>query len=330
MKSSFSLSGMLQYLYVIFASTIGIAIAFNLFMTNWDSPFLTHQPGTRYLLVLAPSFIAFIFVIAALFAFLAVIFFPMWKQFFDLLMESLSGKDTLSKLGVITIVLLGGGSFLVILQTYLQISDLFQILPPELWPTGLSDRVQTVVIAIVLTILPIPLISLLIFDRAYGIGRKVAFPIEDKTILVAEAYELIRFRKILQNTLLINGVTISVVPVMTAILRSAFIDLYTADVVEKTWPIIYPIMFGLGFTTVLIIFYAPAHLMLNQAGQQLRDAICPINNIADIEANMQERRELDDWLQTNLDLVQNLKAGIATLAPLITGFLTSIPGLKIF
>jgi hypothetical protein len=216
------------------------------------------------------------------------------------------------------------------LQTYLQISDLFQILPANLWPTELGDRVQFVIVSIILTILPIPLISLLIFERVYGVVRKVASVIEDKNILVTDAHLLIRFRKILQNTLLINGVAISVVPVVTAIMRSAFIDLYTVEVVEQTWPIIYPIMYGLGFTTVLIIYYVPTHLMLNQAGQQLRDKLCPINEISDIDVNMKKRKELDDWLQTNLDIVQNLKAGIATLAPLITGLLTSIPGLKLF
>jgi hypothetical protein len=129
---------------------------------------------------------------------------------------------------------------------------------------------------------------------------------------------------------LINGVASSAVPVLTALLRSAFINLYTAEVIERTWPIIYPIMYGLGFTTVLIIFYVPTHLMLNQAGQQLRDMLSPVNEFANLEDTMKKRRELDSWLQTNLDLVQNLKAGMATLAPLITGFLTSIPGLKLF
>ena len=66
MKNS-PLMGMFQYLYVVFASTIGIAIAFSLFMNNWDSPFLTRHPGTNFIVVAAPSFIAFVFVIAALF-----------------------------------------------------------------------------------------------------------------------------------------------------------------------------------------------------------------------------------------------------------------------
>ena len=78
MKNS-PLIGMLQYLYVIFASTIGVAVVFFLFMKNWDSPFLTNHPGTSNYIVVAPSFIAFLFVVAALFAFLAVIFLPLSK-----------------------------------------------------------------------------------------------------------------------------------------------------------------------------------------------------------------------------------------------------------
>lgn len=329
MKNS-PLMGMFQYLYVVFASTIGIAIVFFLFIKNWNSPFLTDQSGTNFLRVAAPSFIAFVFVIAALFAFLAVILLPLWKQFFDLLMESVSEQTGRTKVGTIILVLLGGLSFLMILQYYRQISGSFQILPHELWPEGLDDRVQVIVAGVMITILPIPLISLLIFERAFGISRKISLSPDNENELVSDAHNLIRFRKILQNTLLINGVAISVVPVMTAILRSAFINLYTVEVVEQTWPAIYPIMFGLGFTTVLIIFYAPAHLMLNQAGQQVRDALCPIRVFSDIETNMKKRKELDIWLQTNLDLAQNLKAGIATLVPLITSFLASIPGLKIF
>ena len=330
MKRFFALMGMFQYLYVIFASVIGIGITFDLFLTNWNSPFLTRTPDTHQIVVAAPSFIAFVFVVAALFAFLAVILFPVWKQFFDLLKESLAGYQGVNKFGVILMVLSGAGIFLVTLQTYLQFSSRFQILPHGSWPEGLSERLGIVGLGVIITILPIPLISMLIFEQAYRVVAKLDTSVKDDETLMADARRLIQLRKILQNTLLINGVTISAVPLITAIMRSAFISLYTVDVVEKYWPIIYPIMYGLGFTTVLIIFYAPTHLMLNQAGERLRDALCPLSDVANIEADMKKRKELDDWLQTNLDLVQNLKAGIATLAPLITGFLTSIPGLKIF
>jgi hypothetical protein len=329
MKNSFAFPSLLQPLYVVFASLAGIAIAKALFAQNWESPFMTVSPNGR-INVLAPDYIAFVLVSAALLAFLAVIILPLWKQLFDLIRDGVADQSPFNKIGTIAMMLLGALSLIIILQAYLGFSSSFAIVPDGTWPDGLSERLNVLFVGIILTIIPVPLIGLMIYGMAHGIVKSIPSLKNDEKGLLEIAYTLIRYRTLLQNGLLIMGVIVSAVPVVTAIMRSAFIEVDKTGEIEMMWPIIYPIMYGLGFTTILVIFYAPAHLMLNQAGQELRDALCSINSLSDIEQNLKRRKELEDWLQVNLSLIENLRAGIVTLAPLITGFITSISGLKIF
>jgi len=330
MKRSLIFLSMFQPLYVIFASSIGFTLANALFMKNWNSPFLTRESNGHFVQVSAPNFIAFVFVVAIMLAFVTVVFLPLWKQLIDLVRENISGQNTLNKLGTLVMLLLGALSFILVLQVYTQISSSVRIMPEGLWPAGLAERLGVLLSISFIAIMPVPLIILLIFGKTYEVTKKISSHKGDEKKLLGFAYDLIRYRNLLQNCLLIIGVIVSGVPIITAIMRSAFMELDATGKVETMWPILYPLMYGLGFTTVLIMFYAPAHLMLNQAGRQLRDTLCPIDEISAIDKTINMRKELDDWLQINLNLVENLKAGVFTLAPLITGFITSIPGLKIF
>jgi len=329
MKRQFSFLGMLQPLYVVVASTIGIAAAKTLFMENWASPYWIKEPD-GLVQVLVPDFMAFVFVVAILLAFLAIVFMPMWKLLFDLVKETISGLGYFNKLGNIAMLLLGALSFLLVMRVALNISDSIRITPDGTISDELSLRLGVLIVCILVTITPIPLISLLLFGRAYELTEKIPLLEGDEPRLFEIAYQLLRYRNLLQNSLLVIGIIVSAVPIVTALLRSAIIELDKTETVATMWPMIYPIMYGLLFTTVLLLFYAPTHLMLTQAGQKLRDELCPIHDLSDMDKNMKRRRDLDEWLQINLSLAQNLKAGIITLAPLITSFVTSIPGLKIF
>ena len=332
MKNS-PLVGLFQYLYVVFAGILGISIAVKLFAQDRNSAFWQVDPiNSNLVLVKAPVFITFIFFVAFIFAFLAVIFLPLWKQLFDLLKEGIWVADFRLRVGKVILLCVGELGFLLMLSVFFQIAGSIRILPHNITSDlrDLLSQMRVLIACILVVVMPVPMISLIVYDMAYEIMKRLPMHADDEKALLSMAMTLLRYRKYLQNNLLLIGIVTSMVPILTAVVRALAIQVDTTGTVKDMWLDLYPIMYGLAFTTILIVFYAPSHLALNQAGSQLRDAICPISDTEELEVKMKKRKELDDWLQTNLDLFQNLKAGMATLAPLITGFLTSIPGLKIF
>ena len=125
---------------------------------------------------------------------------------------------------------------------------------------------------------------------------------------------------------MIAGIVVSIVPIATATLRSVLITTGYAD--ENNFPVTVMISYGLFFTMVLVLFYAPTHLLLTETSRKLRDGLCPIENVSKLEECLRQRKSLDEWLQTNVGLAQNLKAGIVALSPLISSFLASVLGIK--
>jgi hypothetical protein len=140
------------------------------------------------------------------------------------------------------------------------------------------------------------------------------------------AVALLRYRSLVQNHLLIAGIVVSIVPVAAASLRSILIAIGT--VTEKSFPVTIVMMYGLFFTGIMILFYVPTHLLLTDSSRQLRDRLCPLDDLTQLEENLRKRKTLDEWLQTNIGLTQNLKSGIVALAPLVSAFVASVPGIK--
>jgi hypothetical protein len=56
--------------------------------------------------------------------------------------------------------------------------------------------------------------------------------------------------------------------------------------------------------------------------------LCEINSISELEDKFRKRQMLDELLQTNIGLGQNLKSGIVTLAPMLTGLVVSLLGIS--
>lgn len=329
MKRSSDFLSMLQPLYVAVASIIGIAIAGYMFIWSWKSPFIAESSGetvlgNTILQVTVPNFIAFVFVIAIWFAFSMVIFLPIWKQLFDLIGEITLGKDKFYKIGTITFLIVGLIVFIIILDLFLQISGPIRVAPDDIWPAGFYERIRVLIIFIAFTIMPMPLIILLIYSKVYEIGKGISSVKGNKKEWFKIAYNLLRYRSLLQNVLLIFGIVVSMIPIVGATFRSVSIALDSPNHrVEDMFPIIYVVIYGLLFTIILVVFYAPTHLILTQVCQQLRDVMCPIENLSDLDKNLKRRKDIDDWLQINISITQNLKAGVVTLAPLITSFVTT-------
>lgn len=80
----------------------------------------------------------------------------------------------------------------------------------------------------------------------------------------------------------------------------------------------YVLEYGLFFTGLLAIAYAPSFLAMRRAGLRLRNKAYPMlaPGNAGFFDRLEERRRLDEFLQTNLSANANFKAGVAILTPL--------------
>jgi hypothetical protein len=87
------------------------------------------------------------------------------------------------------------------------------------------------------------------------------------------------------------------------------------------------IVYGLIFTLLLILIYVPTYVTLSDVGRELRDTKYPLN-IDNLEETIKKRKVLDDLLQTNIGITENLKNGIFTLSPLVSGLVASLLRIK--
>ncbi len=87
----------------------------------------------------------------------------------------------------------------------------------------------------------------------------------------------------------------------------------------------YVALYGLFFTLLLALAFAPSYLALRSAARELREDTLPLPppTANEFDEVRQKRRALDELLQTNLSAFGSFKAGIAILSPL-AGSLTAL------
>jgi hypothetical protein len=62
-------------------------------------------------------------------------------------------------------------------------------------------------------------------------------------------------------------------------------------------------------------------------GREFRDAKYPYpQQLGEFKGIMEKRKILDELLQTNVGITENLKNGIFTLSPLVSGLMASLLG----
>ena len=90
----------------------------------------------------------------------------------------------------------------------------------------------------------------------------------------------------------------------------------------------YILAYGLLFTGVLALAFAPSYLFMRRAGTELRDRSYPLpepENARFFEV-VDNRNSFDALLQTNLSATATFKAGVAILTPLAASLLsTNLP-----
>jgi hypothetical protein len=89
---------------------------------------------------------------------------------------------------------------------------------------------------------------------------------------------------------------------------------------------LYVLAYGLIFSGVLGIAFAPCFLSMREAGTRLRDATYPLPDPSDptFFDVVENRRKFDDYLQTNLSATTTFKAGVAILTPLVAGLTSTL------
>lgn len=307
---------MVHPLWVLLTAAAGVVLAWFLFQYGYPPP--QDAQGE-----VPAEFWVWLFLIAVYMAILAVFLLPMWALFLSLFKSQVwQGQDARHRLISISLLVLSA-----VVLAFIVMSPYLYRLPLDIdenniLPSNHTQRMQIVYLCTFLVVLPIALGILLVFTAVQDKMDIIQAAKEDKRLFEI-ADELTGYRSVLQIFLLVAGIILSLVPLNTAALRQVLIAL------GGGFPIEFVIIYGLFYTFVLILIYSPTHLALTETSRTLRDRMCPINNLSNITDAVDKRRALDELLQTNMGLGQNLKAGIATLAPLVTALVASLLGINL-
>lgn len=120
-------------------------------------------------------------------------------------------------------------------------------------------------------------------------------------------------RRDLTSLLAVAGALIGLATLATGALRLAVLATDRLQFASE-----YVVAYGLFFTGLLAIGFAPAFLAMRGAGARLRDSAHPLSapNDADFAEVIARRAALDVVLETNLSASATFKAGVAILTPL--------------
>ena len=112
--------------------------------------------------------------------------------------------------------------------------------------------------------------------------------------------------------LAIAGGIIGLATLATGALRNAVLA------VHLRFDAYYLLLYGLYFTGVLAVAFAPSYLAMRNTGARLRDRSFPLPDPNDSSCFdvLTKRKSFDDLIQLNLWASATFKAGVAILAPL--------------
>jgi len=323
MKSK-SYSSIFSPLYVFLSGSLGILIA--LFMFTWNYPVSGDGVGEAF--VSTQPFYIWVFLVATLCSFLTIFILPLWGIFIMVLKDLISAEDEDRKQKIIILVILEAILLTIAIFALLQFISTIPLIDLRAYvPLGHSGRMLVMYIYTFITALPVLLGMFLIHTAAGKLSAKIDEAKKSEAQLFPLIGELLSFRTLHQNYLMILGIILSLIPVTTSGLRAILIALNPEN--EQNFPITNAILFGLVFTILLLFIYVPTHLALTETSRKLRDLLCPLAELETLTTDMNQRKALDELLQTNIGFTQNLKAGLITLAPLVTSLLTSLLNVNI-
>jgi hypothetical protein len=129
--------------------------------------------------------------------------------------------------------------------------------------------------------------------------------------------EFVTRRDELNTLLTIIGVIVGLGTLATGALQNAISTLHDHYPSQTQFPREYVLIFGLYYSALLALAYAPCYVAMRNAGEKLKDAFFgKLASSPDAVDAMTKRRSLDDLLQLNVSASSSFKAGVAILTPL--------------
>jgi hypothetical protein len=283
------------------------------FIILYGYPFPTDTASQTF--VRQPSFLLWLFFIITLTALLALLAGPLWLS-----LRPLQAYFKRGRLDIIMSTILT----LALLCVPIPVARLLAPIPtPDLQYH--STKIAIILLLALMTVTPGVVGILLV--RA---GTQAAH-----AELMAEAPPLdfvdmirkhLRLRDTLQQYLAVLGLLVGLVTLTTGALRNVQI---ASGVSEEDYPLTVVLIFGLYYTALLALLYAPTYLALGEAGRTLRDRAFPFSSLDNLAEDTKKRMQLEELLQLNIRTEQSLRAGIAILAPLLTSLVSVFLGIKL-
>jgi len=304
--------------YILVGGAFGGAIPF--FMYLWKFPASTQTVAQQF--VHTRSFLTWIFLLSILFSLVTIILIPGWKVFHELYSSVIKENSQWNVVGMLVVsVAIYLGVFIALNSLSIQVVDL----PDSDFMGELNARFAAVYIYALLGLFLVLFSIILVYYMAEIMSNKIDLIKDNKKELSVFIQECLDYRNLLQVCLIIAGILSSLATIIT----SAFFSIWKEVGVftTETFPSQVIIVYGLIFTLLLTLIYAPTYITLTNVGRELRDTKYPLD-IDALEDTMKNRKMLDDLLQTNIGITENLKNGIFTLSPLVSGLIAGLLGFK--
>jgi len=313
-------------LYVLITGVLGGGIVFSMFSPYFP---LNCKDGVITFFCV-PEFFGMFFLMAILWCMMTIFLVPGWGMLIWLFNRHVAEKDNPHRLQemaqlLVVVTIIAVSSYIVFQSLNLFNPDTQRRINADL-PNGVKLITAINSACLFLVILP----NILGMSLVNAVVREISPRIQDadqfKTDLSFSLInDLLTYRKVLQIFLVISGALLSMIPLIVVALRSVLITIDSQ--LGKIYPVSYVIFEGLIFTLLLLFIYVPAYLELSIVGQQLRDALYPLDSLDDLKDTLEKRKALDNLLQTEISLTSNLKSGILTLGPLVSSLLVLL-GIK--
>jgi hypothetical protein len=318
-------SRMMNPVYVLVGGVFGGAIPF--FMYLWNFPISKEYDAQRF--VQAQYFLTWLFLLSSLFSCSTIVFLPGWKVFSQLYSDVIKESKVNIRWKVIGLLTVSILMFLCALFFFNALSLRFVNFPVQdnSFAEELRFRFWIVYLYAALGFVPVMFCIILINNAALAMSEKITLVINDEEATLKFIKKYLYHRNVLQICLVTTGGLLSLNPIITAAFFSVWkeIKVFTPD----NFPSHVVIIYGLIFTLLLLFIYVPTYINLTNVGRDLCNAKYPYpQHLDDLKNVMEKRKTLDELLQTNIGIAENLKNGIFTLSPLISGLIAGLLGIK--
>jgi hypothetical protein len=134
----------------------------------------------------------------------------------------------------------------------------------------------------------------------------------------------LQLRDELNVLLAIVGTIVGLGTLATGALRNAVVA------VGVKFPSQYVLIFGLYYSALIALAYAPSYVAMRAAGEAIRDRGAPLVSPLDPKFGdvVAKRKTLDELMQLNLSASSSFKAGVAILTPLAGSLVALLIGKK--